>query len=156
MRKQNVLLTLWLTAPILVVAFLCYWTFVSLQAGPKMVAEPVGAGAGQTGGANAIGELLSEHRARAKVVVIVEDRTGLATEDRPLLIGTSGSEWAGEPMAPAGNGRWSWTGTAGALKEGFEIGWTDAEGNALHDEQGRRHLSISSGEQLEALTDLVR
>lgn len=156
MRKQNLLLTGWLVAPILVVALLCYWILTALQAGPTMVAEPVGAGAGQTGGANAIGELISEHRAGAKVVIVVDDRTGSATPDRPLLLSALGTGWEAQPLTPEGGGRWIWTGTAGALKDGFEIHWTDAEGNALRDGAGRRHLAISSGEQRVAVTELVR
>lgn len=155
-RKQNVFLTAWLTAPILVVALLCYWIIVSLQSGPKMNAEPVGAGAGRTGGANAIGELLSERRAHAKVVLAVEDRTGLATAELPLLLAVSAADWQAEAMTPTGEGRWTWEGTAGDLKAGFEISWVDGEGNRHRDPEGRRHLLISSGTQVETLAELVR
>ncbi len=56
--KQNVLLTLWLLAPFAVLAMIVGWIFYSLRAGPKMDEPGVGAGAGDTGGANAIGEML--------------------------------------------------------------------------------------------------
>ncbi len=55
--KQNVLLTLWLLAPFAVLAMIVGWIFYSLRAGPKMDEPGVGAGAGDTGGANAIGEM---------------------------------------------------------------------------------------------------
>ena len=60
--KQNVLLTLWLLAPIAVLAIIVGWIFVSLRAGPKMDEPGVGAGAGDTGGANAIGEMLKDNK----------------------------------------------------------------------------------------------
>ncbi len=59
--KQNVLLTLWVLAPFAVLAVLVSWIFYSLRAGPMMDEPGVGAGAGDTGGANAIGEML-KHR----------------------------------------------------------------------------------------------
>ena len=56
--KQNLLLTLWLAAPIGVLALIVGWIFYSLRAGPAMDEPGVGAGAGDTGGANAVGEML--------------------------------------------------------------------------------------------------
>ena len=56
--KQNTLLTLWLLGPFAVLALLIGWIFYSLRAGPVMDEPGVGAGAGDTGGANAIGEML--------------------------------------------------------------------------------------------------
>lgn len=58
--KQNLLLTLWLLAPFAVLALIIGWIFYSLRAGPKMDEPGVGAGAGDTGGANAIGEMLKD------------------------------------------------------------------------------------------------
>jgi hypothetical protein len=156
MRRQNVLLTGWLVAPIFVVGLLCYWIIASLQAGPKMVAEPVGAGAGQTGGANAIGEIIAEHRGHAAVTLIVEDRTGGSADAGPLLIGLEGNGWAGVPMEADGAGRWVWHGHAGDLRHGFEFSRVDASGAVLHDPAGRRGLRISSGEQIERVEGLDR
>lgn len=45
-------------SPLAVLAILCWLIVVSLQAGPAMENAHVGAGAGDTGGANAIGEML--------------------------------------------------------------------------------------------------
>ncbi len=56
---KNLALTLWLLAPLAVVALLCWWIFYSFAAGPKMNAPARGQGAADTGGANALGELLA-------------------------------------------------------------------------------------------------
>lgn len=57
--RQKLLLTGWLLFPILVFAGLVGWIFVTKGAPKAMNEPPVGAGAGDTGGANAIGEMLS-------------------------------------------------------------------------------------------------
>lgn len=59
-RRKNILLTLWLVTPFLLIAGLLYAVAYFIQAGPKTGEKPpaVGAGAGETGGANAIGEAL--------------------------------------------------------------------------------------------------
>lgn len=60
MKIKNAMLTLWLAAPILVVALLCYWIFASFSGGGDDVkARAVGAGSNDTGGANALGEWLA-------------------------------------------------------------------------------------------------
>jgi len=56
---KRVLLTLFLMTPVVLITGLMVGIFVSLDRGPEMVAEPVGAGAGDTGGANALGEYFS-------------------------------------------------------------------------------------------------
>ncbi len=56
---KNLALTLWLIAPLGVVALLCWWIFHSFAAGPAMNAPARGQGAGDTGGANALGEFLA-------------------------------------------------------------------------------------------------
>lgn len=62
MRKQNVMLTVWLLLPFVVLVGLMAWIFVSLDKERLMDdAPPVGAGAGDTGNANALGELLRGH-----------------------------------------------------------------------------------------------
>jgi len=153
-RKQNLILTAWLSAPILAVVLLCYWILVSLQTGPKMHEPAVGAGHGQTGGANAIGELLSARRGKASLTLVIEDRTGLASEAYPLLIGLEKNAWTGEPMVLTGDDRWTWDGQAGMVKQGFEVFWRDEAGVEHRDHDGRRHLTISSGEQVVTLTTL--
>lgn len=53
--RKNVLLTVWLLLPLIVVGGLTWWIFRSFAAGPPEKLPPVGAGAGDAGGANAIG-----------------------------------------------------------------------------------------------------
>lgn len=63
MRKQNVALTGFLLLTLVMVIFLTWGITYGLQHGPRMDEPPVGAGAGATGGANAIGELMAGNRA---------------------------------------------------------------------------------------------
>ncbi len=58
-RRKNVYITLWLLAPFVVVTLLMVMIFVSQNKERLMDdAKPIGAGAGDTGNANAIGEWL--------------------------------------------------------------------------------------------------
>lgn len=57
--RKNLMLTVWLLLPIAVFGGLVAWIFGSAGSPRKMQAVPVGPGAGDTGGANAIGEWLS-------------------------------------------------------------------------------------------------
>jgi hypothetical protein len=57
--RKNLALTAWLMLPIAVVAGLVVWIFAAYRAGPVMDARPIGQGAGDTGGANALGEWLA-------------------------------------------------------------------------------------------------
>lgn len=57
--RQRLLLTGWLVLPIAMFAGLLAWIFVTKGAPKAMNEPPVGAGAGDTGGANAIGEWFS-------------------------------------------------------------------------------------------------
>lgn len=116
---------------------------------------PVGAGSGDTGGANAIGEYLRASRARNRLDLFVDERTGRATSDLPLLIALEGNAWTGEPLVLVGDGQWVWHGQAGMLKQGFELLWRDEAGVEHRDSQGLRRLNISSGEQHETLRQLV-
>jgi len=60
MRKQTLILTGWLTLPFLTLALLMVWIFTSLDKDKLMAdAPPVGAGAGDTGNANALGQWLA-------------------------------------------------------------------------------------------------
>ena len=62
-RKRQVMLTLWLCAPVFMIAALMYSVTYWVNHGPAGDWHPqhIGAGAGHTGGANAIGEAL-EHK----------------------------------------------------------------------------------------------
>ncbi len=60
MKKKNIALTVWLLLPITIVSLLMVWIFVSLDKDRLMDdAVPYGAGAGDTGNANALGEWLA-------------------------------------------------------------------------------------------------
>lgn len=59
-KKKNVLLTVWLLLPITIVSLLMVWIFYSLDKDRLMAdAVPIGAGAGDTGNANALGQWLA-------------------------------------------------------------------------------------------------
>lgn len=57
--RKNVLLTLWLALPIAVFAGMVVWIFETKGRPKIMDVAPVGPGAGDTGGANALGEWLA-------------------------------------------------------------------------------------------------
>ena len=58
--KKNILLTVWLLLPITIVSLLMVWIFWSLDKDRLMAdAVPIGAGAGDTGNANALGQWLA-------------------------------------------------------------------------------------------------
>ncbi|MBZ0172285.1 MAG: hypothetical protein K8E66_07900 [Phycisphaerales bacterium] len=57
--RKNILLTLWLLLPFFVVGLLVAGIFRAYSKGPAMHARPIGQGAADTGGANAIGEWLA-------------------------------------------------------------------------------------------------
>lgn len=63
MRRQNVWLTAFLIAPLALMVAVCWGIYAGLRYGAPMEAPPIGAGAGSTGGVNAIGELLAGHKA---------------------------------------------------------------------------------------------
>ncbi|MEM1184063.1 MAG: hypothetical protein AAGI53_03570 [Planctomycetota bacterium] len=56
---KNLAITLLILSPLAAVSFIIWWIFTSLSAGPAMDAGARGQGASDTGGANAIGELLA-------------------------------------------------------------------------------------------------
>lgn len=59
MRKQSLILTAWLALPFICLTLIMAWIFVSLDKDRLMDEPPVGAGAGDTGNANALGQLLA-------------------------------------------------------------------------------------------------
>ena len=58
-RKQTLILTAWLALPFICLTLIMAWIFVSLDKDRLMNEPPVGAGAGDTGNANALGQLLA-------------------------------------------------------------------------------------------------
>ncbi|USN98433.1 MAG: hypothetical protein H6810_09675 [Phycisphaeraceae bacterium] len=59
--KKNIFLTIWLALPFLFLIGIVVGIFAAYSNGPIMAARPVGEGAGDTGGANALGEWLAGH-----------------------------------------------------------------------------------------------
>ena len=59
MRKQTIILTAWLAMPFLCITLIMTWIFVTLDKDRLMNEPPVGAGAGDTGNANALGQWLA-------------------------------------------------------------------------------------------------
>lgn len=57
--RKNLALTVWLLLPFAVVGGLVFGIFIAYRDGPAMDARPVGQGAGDTGGANALGQWLA-------------------------------------------------------------------------------------------------
>jgi len=81
--KKNILLTIWLALPITIVSLLMVWIFYSLDKDRLMDdAVPYGAGAGDTGNANAIGEWLAGNNANAISLAVKARREGLAIDPR--------------------------------------------------------------------------
>jgi hypothetical protein len=78
--RQRLLLTGWLLLPILVFAGLVAWIFVSVGKPKAMNEPPVGAGAGDTGGANALGEFLSGRDPNAVERANIARRQGLPVD----------------------------------------------------------------------------
>ncbi|MBK7404348.1 MAG: hypothetical protein IPJ41_06845 [Phycisphaerales bacterium] len=99
---HRVFMLAFVAAPVVTLAVLVYAMTAAMEHGPSMVAEPVGAGAGRTGGANALGERLfggsgdlgipADQTARGAVLV-VHDGSGRAGPDRPLLLLTNHEGW---------------------------------------------------------------
>lgn len=82
-KKKNILLTIWLLLPITIVSLLMVWIFYSLNTERLMDdAVPYGAGAGDTGNANAIGEWLAGHDADEISLAVKARREGLAIDPR--------------------------------------------------------------------------
>ncbi|QYK47037.1 MAG: hypothetical protein KF838_09590 [Phycisphaeraceae bacterium] len=119
--KKHILLTAWLILPLAVVVFLCVWIARSLQHGPIAMPAPRGQGAGQTGGANAIGERLAGRRADGSSresdatqlwEISVDDRSGLGTADQPLYLTSTLVNWdpahPGAMMTEGESGIWYW------------------------------------------------
>lgn len=124
---RKVFLTAFLAAPILIVALLCFIIADSLTNKNIQKLPPVGAGAGETGGANAIGEAIKARIEATPVVthvnghasevaaddaklvdpvtleqgfiIVVEDKAKLATAASPIYIAGNFNGW--NPADPA-------------------------------------------------------
>lgn len=146
MQIRKVALTFWLISPIAIVALLCFWIVSSQSAGPSMIAERVGAGAGDTGGANALGEYLRQRRLNRLITIAVDVRVVLA-DGAVVLIGHRGNDWKGEAMTWSQDLRWTATLRSEDLADGFELRVSE-DGVVRPDAEGRRVLSVSAGEQV--------
>lgn len=116
MTARHWILTLWLVAPLAVVALLC--VIIALYP-PRYFQPPVGAGAGYTGGANAIGNILSGKPANANamrgtetakpaapagvlvepeslpqgMIFVVDDKARLANQTSPIYLAGNFNSW---------------------------------------------------------------
>lgn len=105
--KHHLFIWLFIGAPFVAVAGLTWGIIYGFNHGPSMSAEPVGAGAGDTGGANALGEsLFGTHHASLGipadmtargVVLHVKDRSGLASLDQPIYVVSNRTDWQIDP-----------------------------------------------------------
>lgn len=152
MRLNKITLTLWLISPIAVVVLLCVWIVVSLQSPPVQTDPRIGAGAGDTGGANALGEYLRSRALSRDITISVENRADLPP-DAQLLLAYRSNDFDGEPMQRGPEGRWSLTVKAGELADGFEI-LADLGEVRKRDAAGRRMLVVTAGEQLVVLRNV--
>jgi hypothetical protein len=135
--KKKILLTAWLILPLAAVVLLCVWIAQALQRGPIGAPPPRGQGAGQTGGANAIGQLLAGRRADGtsredevweRWELIVQDKSGVATEADPIRVTNSLMAWdPGVPesaMTLGEDGLWRWQAEIPVGGEAFEFAFT--------------------------------
>lgn len=129
MSRKNTALAIWLGLPVVIVALLCWAIVVSIEQRGKQreMNPPVGAGAGDTGGVNAIGEMLAgnkaNHGAKAQesdqvapppatpgqvmvqpeeldqgYILIVEDKAKLAGPSSPIYLAGTVTGWnPGDP-----------------------------------------------------------
>src|SRR3954462_1648516 len=103
--RQRMMLTLFLATPVLLLVVILWFIRVSR---PEMNAPPVGAGAGQTGGANAIGEYLAHGSAKPRpapgtmvppeslaqgFTLLVTDETKLAGPASPMYLAGNVNNW---------------------------------------------------------------
>lgn len=122
--KKRLWLTVFLISPAVIVAALLYVIAAMSSKPPLMDEPPVGAGAGQTGGANALGNVLAGHKAdysrqdeeaekaaaaqpslvqpeslEQGFILIVQDKASKATAQSPIYIAGTFNNW--NPADPA-------------------------------------------------------
>ncbi len=111
MKAKNIALTAYVLAPFAVLAILIWAIAYSMQERPARMAQtpPVGAGAGATAGANAIGEIIAGNRANKSAAhdprmvapesldqgftLVVEDRPSLASPASPIYLAGNFNNW---------------------------------------------------------------
>jgi predicted alpha/beta superfamily hydrolase len=128
MKRQQVALTAYVLSPLVVTVLLCWAIVVSIREPRKMDVPPIGAGAGDTGGANAIGQLLATGSAKPAVaeysgrgmpagygkidggpvepeslpqgfLLVVEDASTKASASSPIFLACNWNNW--NPSDPA-------------------------------------------------------
>lgn len=135
MTRQQIALSAFVISPLVVLVLLC-WAIASNIGEPrKMDVPPVGAGAGNTGGANAIGELLAHGSVKPRAaapesveppaqaakqiepesleqgfLLIVEDKSGKASPASPIYLASNYGNWnPGDPafkLEPQSDMKW--------------------------------------------------
>lgn len=121
MTKKQVALTAYILSPIALFAVLCWMIAISIKEPRRFNVPAVGAGAGSTGGANALGEYLAHGRGTSPnkpetaptqvqvqpavgdavepeslasgVTLIVEDKTGKASPSSPIYVACNYNNW---------------------------------------------------------------
>lgn len=131
MTRQQLALSAFIISPLVVLVLLCYAIAVNIGEPRKMNVPPIGAGAGNTGGANAIGELLAHGRTTAPgekpspqpaatpiepeslaqgFLLIVEDKSGKASPASPIYLASNFGNWnPGDPaykLEPQSDMKW--------------------------------------------------
>ena len=128
MKRQQVALTAYILSPLVVTVLLCWAIVVSIREPRKMDVPPIGAGAGDTGGANAIGQLIATGSAKPAAaaysgrgmpagyaavaaeplepeslsqgfLLIVEDASTKASPSSPIFLACNWNNW--NPSDPA-------------------------------------------------------
>ena len=121
MRRQNVLLSIWLMLPLAIIGLLVWAIAISLAHPPQKL-PPVGAGAGDTGGANGFGQALAGRPTTT--------HHGVTTEDGPA------DESGGTPVPAASPDQPEATGSTvqpESLPQGFVLIVEDKSGKAKPD-----------------------
>lgn len=85
MRRQNILLSVWLLLPLAIIGLLM-WAIVLSLSNPPSKLPPVGAGAGDTGGANGIGQALAGRPTTTHHGVTTEDGANETPSIAPAVI----------------------------------------------------------------------
>lgn len=119
MKRQSIALTAFLLTPVAAIFILVWAIIVSLRTGPEMRAPRVGAGAGDTGGANAFADLIAGRKSHPESErppdppdavrpeslaqgfdIVVHDATGRADEKSPVYVAGNFNDWnPGDPKA---------------------------------------------------------
>jgi predicted alpha/beta superfamily hydrolase len=96
MNKQQVALTAYVLSPIILFAALCWMIAISIKEPRRFDVPAVGAGAGSTGGANAIGELLAHGQVTSPRATATAPRQGESVQGEGSQAGGSAASVPGE------------------------------------------------------------